>query len=122
MTGLSLTVEPGEKVALVGPSGIGKTTIAATVLGLIPPVAGEIEIAGRVGYLAQDAHLFTTTIDENVRIGNRDATHAQVVDALARAGLDLDPSRIVGERGPRSPAARPAGSRWPASWWATTRC
>ena len=99
VTGLSLTVEPGEKVALVGPSGIGKTTIAATVLGLIPPVAGEIEIAGRVGYLAQDAHLFTTTIDENVRIGNRDATHAQVVDALARAGLDLDPSRIVGEAG-----------------------
>ncbi|MGC3953652.1 MAG: thiol reductant ABC exporter subunit CydC [Propionicimonas sp.] len=99
VTGLDLRVEPGEKVALVGPSGIGKTTVAATVLGLIPPVAGEIELAGRVGYLAQDAHIFTTTIDENVRIGNRDATPGQVADALTRAGLTLEPSRIVGEAG-----------------------
>ncbi|MCA0252436.1 MAG: thiol reductant ABC exporter subunit CydD [Actinobacteria bacterium] len=96
---LDLRVAPGEKVALVGPSGIGKTTVAATVLGLIPPVSGEVAVAGRVGYLAQDAHIFTTTIDENVRIGNRDATPEQVADALARAGLDLDPSRIVGEAG-----------------------
>ena len=96
---LSLRVSPGEKVALVGASGVGKTTVAATVLGLIPPVAGEIEVSGRVGYLAQDAHIFTTTIDENVRIGNRDATAAQVVESLDRAGLSLDPSRIVGEAG-----------------------
>ncbi len=96
---LNLQVAPGEKVALVGPSGIGKTTVAATVLGLIPPVAGAVDVDGRVGYLAQDAHIFTTTIDENVRIGNRDATSEQVADALARAGLDLEPSRIVGEAG-----------------------
>ncbi|MCW5952046.1 MAG: thiol reductant ABC exporter subunit CydC [Propionibacteriaceae bacterium] len=97
--GLDLRVAKGEKVALVGPSGVGKTTVAATVLGLIPPVAGEVEVAGRVGYLAQDAHIFTTTVDENVRIGNRDASPDQVADALARAGLDLDPARIVGEAG-----------------------
>lgn len=96
---LDLCVAPGEKVALVGPSGIGKTTVAATVLGLIPPVAGEVEVDGRIGYLAQDAHIFTTTIDENVRIGNRGATPEQVSEALARAGLDLDASRIVGEAG-----------------------
>ncbi len=96
---LSLTVAAGEKVALVGPSGVGKTTVAATALGLIPPHAGRVEVAGRIGYLAQDAHVFTTTIGENVRIGNRDATDAQIADALARAGLSLDPQRLVGEAG-----------------------
>ena len=97
--GLDLKVHAGEKGALVGPSGIGKTTVAATVLGLIPPRAGSIEVDGRIGYLAQDAHIFTSTIEENVRIGNRDATTAEVVDAMARAGLELEPKRIVGEGG-----------------------
>ncbi len=86
-------------MAIVGPSGIGKTTVAATVLGLIPARAGEVVTHGRIGYLAQDAHIFTTTITENVRIGNRDATDADVAEALARAGLDLDPQRQVGEGG-----------------------
>ena len=58
-----------------------------------------MEVSGRVGYLAQDAHIFATSISENVRIGNRDATPEQVADALARAGLDLEPTRIVGEAG-----------------------
>lgn len=96
---LDLEVRAGERVALVGPSGIGKTTVAATVLGLIPARAGTVEVDGRIGYLAQDAHIFTTTIEENVRIGNRDATLDDVVDALGRAGLALDPKRIVGEGG-----------------------
>ncbi len=99
VSGLSFTVRAGEKVALVGPSGIGKTTVAATVLGLIPARAGSVAAHGRIGYLAQDAHIFTTTIAENVRIGNRDATDADITDALARAGLDLDPNRQVGETG-----------------------
>ena len=97
VSGLSLTVRAGEKVALAGASGSGKTTVAATILGLIPPRAGSIEVAGRIGYLAQDAHIFTTTVAENTRIGNRDATEADVREALARAGLDLDPGREVGE-------------------------
>jgi ATP-binding cassette subfamily C protein CydCD len=99
VTGLSLSVAAGEKVALVGPSGVGKTTVAATVLGLIPARAGSVDVRGRIGYLAQDAHIFTTTVAENVKIGNRDATDTDVADALARAGLELDPSRIVGEGG-----------------------
>lgn len=98
-TDVSLRVAPGERVALVGPSGVGKTTIAATVMGLIPPLQGHIRRGGRVGYLAQDAHIFSTSIIENVLIGNRDATPEQVGDALARAGLDTDPDRIVGEGG-----------------------
>lgn len=96
---LDLRVGPGERVALVGPSGIGKTTVAATILGLIPPLAGTVTTRGRLGYLAQDAHIFTTSVAENVKIGNKDASAAQVVDALARAGLPVDPELAVGELG-----------------------
>lgn len=96
---VSLRVAPGERVALVGPSGVGKTTIAATVMGLIPPIAGRIERVGRVGYLAQDAHIFATTVAENVRIGNKDATDDEVRDALAKAGLALPLDRLIGEAG-----------------------
>lgn len=99
LAGITASVRPGEKVAVIGPSGIGKTTLAVTVMGLIPPVAGTVHTTGRIGYLAQDAHIFATTLAENVRIGNKDATDAQVAAALRRAGLDLDPAREVGEMG-----------------------
>jgi thiol reductant ABC exporter CydC subunit len=95
--GLRLTVTPGESVAVVGRSGSGKTTLAATILGLIPPKAGSVAVTGRVGYLAQDAHVFATSIAENVRIGNRDATDDDVRRALDRAGLPLAADLTVGE-------------------------
>ena len=98
-SGLDLSVRPGEALAIIGPSGSGKTTVAATLLGLIPPVSGEVTVIGRVGYLAQDAHIFATSVAENVRIGDKDATAAQVEKALAAAGLSLDPARVVGELG-----------------------
>ncbi len=99
VSGLNLSLDRGERVALVGPSGVGKTTVAATVLGLIPAAGGSASVRGRVGYLAQDAHIFTTSIAENVKIGNRDATTAQVRQALSRAGLALPSDRLVGETG-----------------------
>ncbi|OYN89449.1 thiol reductant ABC exporter subunit CydC [Parenemella sanctibonifatiensis] len=99
LSGVNLHVGVGDRVALVGPSGIGKTTAAAAVLGMNPPLAGDLEVRGRFGYLAQDAHLFATTIAENVRIGNKDATDEQVERALRQAGLDLDPERVLGEFG-----------------------
>ena len=95
--GIDLTIAPGEAVAVVGPSGSGKTTLAATILGQIPPKAGTVEVVGRVGYLAQDAHIFATSVAENVRIGNRDADDADVRKALDRAGLPLPLDRVVGE-------------------------
>ena len=98
-SGLDLDLAPGQAVGVMGPSGIGKTTLAATIMGLIPPVGGELATTGRIGYLAQDAHIFTTTIAENVRIGNKDATDLEVREALAEAGLDVDPDREVGEMG-----------------------
>lgn len=99
LRGVSLRLRPGERVALVGPSGLGKTTLAATIMGLIPPLAGQLSAPGRIGYLAQDAHIFTSTLEQNVKIGNKDADRERVEHALARAGLDLDPMRVVGEDG-----------------------
>lgn len=100
LSGVDLAVRPGERVALAGPSGIGKTTIAATLMGLIPPMSGEARAEGTVGYLAQDAHIFNTSVSENIRIGNRDATEADLKASLELAGLDhLGPDRIVGEEG-----------------------
>ncbi len=98
-SGLTFEIRGGERLAITGPSGVGKTTLAATVLGLIPPVAGEVTASGRIGYLAQDAHVFTTSLAENVRIGNKHATDEQVRDALARVRLPEDPGRVVGELG-----------------------
>jgi ATP-binding cassette subfamily C protein CydCD len=97
--GIDLDLAPGEAIAVMGPSGIGKTTLAATVMGLIPPVEGELTTTGRIGYLAQDAHIFSTTIAENVRIGNKDATDDEVRAALAEAGLDMPLDREAGEMG-----------------------
>ena len=99
VAGLDLTVQAGEKVALVGPSGVGKTTVAATLLGLLPPVEGTARAHGRVGYLAQDAYLFDTTVAENVRIGRRDAGDAEITDALARARVRMPLDRLVGIHG-----------------------
>jgi len=100
LTGLSCDLAPGETLAVTGASGVGKTTLAATVMGLIPPLSGVVEATPRVGYLAQDAHIFATTVAENVRLGNPRATDEEVGAALARAGashLVLD--RLVGEGG-----------------------
>jgi len=98
--GVDLTMAPGQTVAVTAPSGVGKTTLAATLLGLIPPMGGSFDATPSIGYLAQDAHIFATTVAENVRIGNPRATDDEVAAALASAGLGhLDPERIVGEDG-----------------------
>ena len=101
VAGLDLVVRAGERVALVGPSGSGKTTVAAAVLGLLPPRSGTVKVEGRVGYLAQDAYLFDTTVAENVRLGRPHADDAEVRSALHRVHLGLAPDRLVGEHGER---------------------
>jgi len=96
---LDLEVRAGERVALVGPSGIGKSTVAETLMGYLPPLAGTVMIADRVGYLAQDAHVFDTSVAENVRIGAREADDDQVRQALESVDLGFPADRLVGEFG-----------------------
>lgn len=88
-------------VALVGPSGSGKSTLAAVLVRFLDHRAGQARLNGAeltvlsedavrqtVGLLSQDAHLFDTTIAENVHLARRDATSAEVGQALRRAALD----------------------------------
>lgn len=97
--GISFVAGPGDRIGITGRSGAGKSTLAATLLGLLPPRTGRLEMQGSVGYLDQEAHLFDTTVAENVRIGRADADRAAVQEALRRAGFQVDPDRLVGEHG-----------------------
>lgn len=100
VAGLDLEVGPGRSVAVVGPSGVGKTTLLVTLAGLLPPVAGTVRADGRdpasldredaarrVAFLAEDAHVFDTSVLENLRVARGDVTPEQAADALAAVGL-----------------------------------
>jgi thiol reductant ABC exporter CydD subunit len=97
---LSLTIRPGEILALAGPSGCGKSTLLAVILGLIAPDSGSVLVGGRplaeldlhawherLSWMPQRPHLFRASILENVRVGRAGASEQQVLDALAAAGL-----------------------------------
>ena len=99
-TGISLTLRPGSSLAIVGPSGIGKTTLLATLTGIIPPKSGSALINGvpawgadrdqltsRITMTAEDAHVFATTIYENLRVAHASLTRDEASELLARAGL-----------------------------------
>ncbi len=92
----NLTVQPGQTIALVGPSGGGKSTIASLVCRFYEPVAGEILINGtdyrelplawlqaQLGIVLQTPHLFKGTVRENIRYGRLTATDAEI-EAAAR--------------------------------------
>jgi ATP-binding cassette subfamily C protein CydC len=97
---LDLMLEPGRRTALVGPSGAGKTTLLLTLAGLLPPVRGQVTWAGRpidrltrqqaaaaVVMTAEDAHVFDTTVLENLRVGRGDVTPDEATGALEAVGL-----------------------------------
>jgi ABC-type multidrug transport system fused ATPase/permease subunit len=95
-----LRLEPGRRVALVGPSGAGKTTVLNLLLRFLDPAAGRVTIGGHdlseyrqedvratFALAGQDAHLFDSTIRENLRLARPDADEPDLWAALQRARL-----------------------------------
>ena len=109
----TLSVAPGETVAITGPSGSGKTTLLGALLGFVRPASGRISVGGadlstldpatwrsQIAWVPQHPHLFAGTIAENVRLARPDATDAEVAQALRDAGApDLSPDTLLGELG-----------------------
>jgi ATP-binding cassette subfamily B protein len=121
LQGVSISVRPGEMVALVGPSGAGKTTVGALIARLYDPTSGSVRIGGvdlrharrssvraAVGVVTQDAHMFHDTVRANLLYARPAATEAEIAAALAAARVDDVVRRlpegldtVVGDRGHR---------------------
>lgn len=121
LCGLDLTLEAGRRIAVVGPSGSGKTTLAQVMLRFLDPAEGSYRLGGAdartldsddvralVGLCAQDAHLFDSSVRENLRLARTGASEEQLRDALAAArlldwadGLPDGLDTLVGEHGER---------------------
>jgi thiol reductant ABC exporter CydC subunit len=121
LRGVDLCLRPGRRVALIGPSGAGKTTLADVLARFLPADAGEVLLDGVpmerfaaddvrrvVGLVEQRAHLFDTSLAENLRIGRRSADDAQLERVLARVGLD---AWLEGLTDGLSTAVGPMGAR-----------
>ena len=96
-----LRLEPGRSLGLVGPSGVGKTTVVNLLLRFLDPEVGRVTLDGHdlrdyrqedvravFAYAGQDAHVFNSTIRENLALARPGAPEAALVDALRRARLD----------------------------------
>lgn len=98
---LELSFAPGSRTLVYGASGRGKSTLGLTLAGLLAPLSGHVtyggvsltslnptELASRVTFFAEDAHVFATSLRENIRVVRGDLTDAEITKALALAGLD----------------------------------
>ena len=95
--GISQVLPPGSRLAVVGPSGIGKSTLLLTIAGLLEPRAGSVSATDQDGtpvalrsaacYFAEEAHIFSTTLGENLRVARGDVTDDEMRAALGAVGL-----------------------------------
>jgi len=98
---LSMRIEPGEHVAIVGPTGCGKTTLAKILLGLLEPTAGTVKLNGRllsqyglstwrgqVAAVMQDDQLFSGSLRDNIACFNEDLAFDEVRRAAEMAAID----------------------------------
>jgi len=96
----SITLMPGDRLAVTGESGAGKTSLLMTLAGLLPPLSGQVTVDGTpaealtegelrsaVCYFAEDAHLFATTVRDNLLVARGDYPDSELLDALRRVGL-----------------------------------
>lgn len=122
---VNLDIAPGSTTLVVGPSGCGKSTLAAVLLRLLDRTAGSVELVGAggavdiadadgdsvrrvIGWCAQDAYIFDSTIEANLRLARPEATSDELAAALRRArldgwiaGLPAGLGTMVGEHGNR---------------------
>ncbi|GAA3816729.1 ABC transporter ATP-binding protein [Streptomyces chiangmaiensis] len=101
LRGVDLTVRPGERLAVVGPSGAGKTTLSRLLAGIDAPGAGSVTVGGvpitglgperlrrQVVLVTQEHHVFLGTVRDNLRIAEPSATDERLWTALAAVGAD----------------------------------
>ncbi|WP_328606525.1 thiol reductant ABC exporter subunit CydC [Amycolatopsis sp. NBC_00345] len=108
LAGVSLDLPPGRRLGILGPSGSGKTTLLHVLLAFVEPTSGHVTRDGRPlrdhdarvasGALA-DAHVFHTTVRENLRLAKRRATDDELLEACETAGFDLPLDRDTGPDG-----------------------
>ncbi|HDR3523476.1 ABC transporter ATP-binding protein (plasmid) [Bacillus cereus] len=119
LDGINIHIKPGERVCIVGVSGSGKSTLTKLLGRFYNPIQGEIYIDGvpidqlsfeqlrnTIGYVFQETYLFGTSVKENIRFGNPDATDEQVIAAATAAyaheyimKLPEGYDTLIGERG-----------------------
>ena len=115
LSGIDLTIAPGEKVALVGETGAGKSTVVKLAARFYDPTAGRVLIDGipldaldlgafrrRLGYVPQEPFLFAGTIAENIAYGRPDATDLEIERAARAVGAHDAIVAVGGYRGGRS--------------------